>query len=194
MENQVTKTLKGSIKHWYLSLIVGVLFIILGFWILRTPVEAYITLALLFSISFFVNGIIEIFFSISNRKELSSWGWFLTTGIIDLLFGLWLMSSPELSVSVLPIYLGLMLLFRSVSAIGFSFELQNYGSKQWGWLLALGALGILFSFILIWNPIVAGITIVFWTAMAFIVYGISRVFISFRFKKLKSEIAKFSKE
>ncbi len=193
MENQEIKPLKGSIKYWYLSLIIGVLFILLGFWIFRTPLEAYITLAILFSISFFVNGIIEIIFSISNRKELSSWGWFLTTGIIDFLFGLWLMTSPELSVAVLPIYLGLMLLFRSVTAIGFSFELQSYGSKQWGWLLALGALGMLFSFILIWNPIVAGITIVFWTAMAFIIYGFSRVVISFRFKKLKSEIKKLTK-
>lgn len=190
MENQVMTTMKSAIKHWYLSLIVGVLFILLGFWILRTPVEAYITLALLFSISFFINGIFEIIFSISNRKELNSWGWFLATGIIDLIFGIWLMSAPQLSIAVLPLYIGFILLFRSVSAIGFSFEIKSYGSKNWGWLLALGILGILFSFIMIWNPIIGGITIIFWTAMAFLIYGISRVVLSIRFKQLKTQIKK----
>ncbi len=188
MENQVMTTMKSAIKHWYLSLIVGVLFILLGFWILRTPVEAYITLALLFSISFFINGIFEIIFSISNRKELNSWGWFLATGIIDLIFGIWLMSAPQLSIAVLPLYIGFILLFRSVSAIGFSFEIKSFGSKNWGWLLALGILGILFSFIMIWNPIIGGITIIFWTAMAFLIYGISRVVLSIRFKQLKNQI------
>ncbi|MCP1996250.1 HdeD family acid-resistance protein [Flavobacterium sp. HSC-61S13] len=190
MENQVMTTMKSAIKHWYLSLIVGVLFILLGFWILRTPVEAYITLALLFSISFFINGIFEIIFSISNRKELNSWGWFLATGIIDLIFGIWLMCAPQLSIVVLPLYIGFILLFRSVSAIGFSFEIKSFGSKNWGWLLALGILGILFSFIMIWNPIIGGITIIFWTAMAFFIYGISRVVLSIRFKQLKTQIKK----
>lgn len=190
MENQAMTTMKSAIKHWYLSLIVGVLFILLGFWILRTPVEAYITLALLFSISFFINGIFEIIFSISNRKELNSWGWFLATGIIDLIFGIWLMSAPQLSIAVLPLYIGFILLFRSVSAIGFSFEIKSFGSKNWGWLLALGILGILFSFIMIWNPIIGGITIIFWTAMAFLIYGISRVVLSIRFKQLKTQIKK----
>ncbi|WP_430612845.1 HdeD family acid-resistance protein [Flavobacterium sp. JP2137] len=192
MENRVIKTMNSAVKHWYLSVIVGILFILLGFWILRTPLEAYITLALLFSISFFVNGIFEIIFSISNRKGLQSWGWFLTMGIIDLLFGLWLMRSPELSLTVLPLFVGFMILFRSVSTIGFSIEIQAYGSKKWGWLLALGILGIVFSLILIWNPVIAGITIVFWTAMAFLTYGIARIVMGIRFKGLKSEIDKLS--
>lgn len=186
MENQIFKTVKSSVKHWYLSLIVGVLFILLGFWILKTPMESYLTLAILFSITFLVNGVFEIIFSISNKEQIDSWGWVLASGIIDLLFGIWLVSNPGLSLAVLPFYIGFMLMFRSMSAIGYSFDMKSFGIQEWGWLLALGILGLIFSFTMIWNPVFGGLSIIFWTALAFITYGIFRVFLSFKLKKLHS--------
>ena len=50
--------------------------------------------------------------------------------------------------------------------------------------MLLGILGLLFSFILIWNPLFAAITIVVWTGLAFIATGIFSVLISFRLKRL----------
>ena len=52
MEKQLFKNIKNAVKHWYLSLIVGILFLLFGFWILKTPMESYITLALLFGVIF----------------------------------------------------------------------------------------------------------------------------------------------
>lgn len=184
MEKQLFKNIKNAVKHWYLSLIVGVLFLLFGFWILKTPLESYVTLALLFGVVFLVNGIFEIIFSISNRKEIDNWGWILAGGIIDLLFGIVLASNVGLSMAVLPFYVGFMLLFRSVAAIGYAFDLKGFGIRDWYWLLLLGILGLLFSFIMIWNPVFGGMTIIIWTALAFITYGIFRIILAFKLRRL----------
>lgn len=186
MATQILKTVKTVTKHWYLSMILGVLFIIAGILVLRTPLESYLALSILFSVTFFVNGIFEIVYSIANRQQLVNWGWVLAGGIIDLLFGIWLMSSPEVSIAVLPFFVGFMLMFRSFTAIGFSIDLKAFGVKDWGWLLALGILGLLFSFILLWNPMLAGWTIVMWTAAAFITIGLFKIFLSVKLKQLNT--------
>jgi uncharacterized membrane protein HdeD (DUF308 family) len=184
MENQIIKTLKNAIKHWYLSLILGILFIFAGIWVLRTPLESYLALSILFSVTIFVSGIFEIIYSVTNRKEMDNWGWVFAGGIIDLLFGFWLMSSPLLSIAVLPFVVGFMLMFRSMFAMGFAFDLKAFAVKDWGLLLALGILGVLFSFILLWKPLFAGLTIVIWTGCAFITLGIYRIILSFKLKQL----------
>jgi len=188
MENQTFASLKSSVKHWYFPLILGIIFIAIGAWVLRTPVESYITLAILFSISFFMAGILEIIFSIANRKELRNWGWSLASGIIDFLIGVLLVSIPAISIVVLPVYVGFAIMFRSILAIGWSVELHDMAVLNWGYMLVMGILGLMFSFILLWNPLFAGMTIVFYTSLAFIFIGFFYIFLSFRLKKLSKSI------
>ncbi|MFZ1496105.1 MAG: DUF308 domain-containing protein, partial [Saprospiraceae bacterium] len=60
--------LKNGINHWYLPLIVGIIFIALGVYVYTVPLETYVTLAMIFSVSFIVSGIAEIVFSLSNKN------------------------------------------------------------------------------------------------------------------------------
>ena len=184
METEIIKTTKNATKHWYLSLILGILFIGVGIWVFMTPVSSYLTLSILFSVTIFVSGIFEIVYSISNRKEMDNWGWVLTGGIIDLLFGLWLMASPLLSIAILPFVVGFMLMVRSMMAIGFAIDLKDFSDSGWGWLLALSILGLLFSFVLLWNPAFAGLTLVICTGCAFVTLGVYRIILSFKLKHL----------
>jgi len=94
--------------------------------VFMTPVSSYLALSILFSVTIFISGISEIIYSISNRKEMDNWGWVLTGGIIDLLFGLWLMASPLLSIAILPFVVGFMLMVRSMMAIGFAIDLKTF--------------------------------------------------------------------
>ena len=192
METEIINSVKNYSKHWYLSLILGILFIGAGIWVFMTPVSSYLALSILFSVTIFISGIFEIVYSISNRKEMDNWGWVLTGGIIDLLFGLWLMSSPLLSIAVLPFVVGFMLMFRSIMAIGFAFDLKDFANSGWGWLLALSILGLLFSFVLLWNPAFAGLSLVICTGCSFITLGIFRIILSFKLKHLHNLSKKIS--
>ena len=184
METEIINSVKNYSKHWYLSLILGILFIGAGIWVFMTPVSSYLALSILFSVTIFISGISEIIYSISNRKEMDNWGWVLTGGIIDLLFGLWLMASPLLSIAILPFVVGFMLMVRSMMAIGFAIDLKDFSDSGWGWLLALSILGLLFSFVLLWNPAFAGLTLVICTGCAFVTLGVYRIILSFKLKHL----------
>ncbi|HUN54759.1 MAG TPA: DUF308 domain-containing protein [Smithella sp.] len=184
------KTVKNAVKYWWISLLLGILFVLMGGWVLITPLSSYLALAILFSVTFFVSGIFEIIYAISNHNNLEGWGWTLTGGIIYFLIGMLLIPNPALSMGILPYFVGFGVLFYSFMAMGAAFDLKSYGISTWGWLLALAILGALFSFILLWNPVFAGATIVVWTALAFISIGIFRIVLSFKLRRLH----KFTKD
>ncbi|HKC37114.1 MAG TPA: DUF308 domain-containing protein, partial [Chitinophagaceae bacterium] len=120
-----------------------------------------------------------------NRKGLDGWGSKLAFGILGFLAGILLLSQPLISITALSLYVGFVALFRSIMAISFSIELKNNGVKNWGSLLFIGILGIIFSYILLWNPLFAGLTLVYWTGLAFITIGIYGIMFSIQLNKLR---------
>ena len=172
----------SKMKYWWLELLLGILFILFGFWIIRTPLETYVALAILFSVTFFVSGIVEISFSLSHRKAMKGYGWYLAGGILDIFIGLVLMTHLDITMAVLPYVVSFWVMFKSIMAIAAAIEAQNKGIKNWGWTLVFGILGLLLAFIMVWNPLLAGLTLVYYTAFAFFSMGIFKITLAFHFK------------
>lgn len=185
MTNQTIKTVQSAIQHWYIPLIVGLLFMGMGIYTFITPLESYVTLALLFSLSFLFSGIGEIVFAISNRGAIDHWVWTLVFGIITTVMGFLLFNNPEMSMLTLSFYIGFVVLSRSAGAMGFALDLKKNKVSGWGSLFAMGILGALFSFILLSNPVFAGMTTAIWTGIALFSVGLFSVFFSMVLKKLK---------
>ena len=192
MENKIYKTIESAIKHWYLPLIVGVLLIVLGIWTLTTPLESYLMLSIVFAVGFFLSGVFEMIFALTNKHK--SWGWSLALGILSIVIGLLLIMNPAISMVTLPFYVGFMLLFHSILGISSAYEMRRYGIMDWGWLMLVAVLGMIFSFIMLWNPIFAGLNIVVWTGIAFLVTGIYMIYFSTRLNKLNKLLKKMKKE
>lgn len=182
------KSVASSVKHWYIPLILGIILIIFGIYIFTIPLETYVTLSILFSISFLTSGIFDIFFSIQNSKTLKGWGWHLVSGILSLAMGIYLTMYPGISISILPFVVGFTIMFRSFYLLGISFDLKDAGIPNWGSLAFTSILGIILSFLLLANPIFSGISLVTLTAFSFIFVGISSVILSFNLKKVKNLI------
>jgi len=193
MAHEFIKKVKSTVKHWYIPLIVGLLFIGLGLWTIFRPAESYLGLAILFIVAFIVGGLLDIIFAVTNKDELDGWGWELANGILMFVIGIIMAMKPELSIVTLPFYIGFVIMFRSIMAISSSIELKKYGVMDWGNLMAMGILGLIFSFILLWNPMFAGLTIVVWTGLALITIGGYAVYFSLKLKKLH-HLAKEIKE
>ncbi|TYC10579.1 HdeD family acid-resistance protein [Bizionia gelidisalsuginis] len=186
MATTILSSAKSAVKNWWISLLIGIIYIIAGIWVFQTPLASYVSLSILFSAFIFVSGIFQIFFSISNRKNMQSWGWYLAGGILDLIIGLLLMTHPLLTMTILPLYVGFWLVFQGIMAIGLSFQIKSADVPNWGWLLFLGILTLVFSFLVLSNPIFAGLSIVYMTAMALITAGIFRIILAFGLKKMKN--------
>jgi uncharacterized membrane protein HdeD (DUF308 family) len=175
--------MKYAIRNWWLSLVSGILLIVSGLWILATPVQSFVALAVLFSFLTLASGISEIIISLTNRNY-QGWGWYLTNGIVDLIIGIMLVVHPLLSVELLPFLVGFWVMFRGSMAIGSALELKSYNIEGWGIFLFTGIATVLFSLLILFHPILGSISVVFVTSMAFIAAGLFRVYVGLKLKNL----------
>lgn len=190
MRNELLETVKSAVKYWWISLVVGILAVIVGFWAIAAPATTIGILTVFFIVSLLVSGFFDILFSISNREHLDGWGWTLAMGIISVIFGFVLLGKPIESMLILVTLAGFWILFVSITSISGSLEMQRSGLKDWGWLLAFGILGTILSFILIQNPVFAGSFVVGLFSISMVCYGIVRIYYSLRMRKINKELEK----
>lgn len=192
--NTFDERISSAVKNWWVSLLLGLLYILIAICLMFTPMASYVALSLLFSVAMFVSGTLEILFAVSNRKHISSWGWYLAGGIIDLILGIYLMASPGLSMTVLPFILAFWLMFRGFSSTGYAMDLKRFGTGNWGWYMAFGILAIICSIAIIWQPGLGVFTLVYMIAYALLIIGIFRVMLSFELRSLhKKRQLRYSK-
>jgi uncharacterized membrane protein HdeD (DUF308 family) len=182
MSNGATDNVKSH-KHWWLYLLVGILFIGMGIWVIATPVEGFIALSYAFAIIFIVSGISTFVFAIKTRATHPTYGWTVALGIVQTLLGLILLFNIELSMFTLAFYVGFMLMMNGMNSIALSYRLQKSGNKSWGWSLALGIIAFFLSFMVLFNPLLGAWTSIIMVATAFLVSGFSLCFLAFQLKK-----------
>ncbi len=187
------KTISNTIKYWFIPFIIGILFIIAGIYTFITPEESYVALSFLFSVLFIISGIAEIIFAFSNRKAMDNWAWILFFGILSAAIGTLLFLNPKISMATMPFYIGFLILFRSIAGVSFALDLKSYGILDWGNFMVLSVLGIIFSFILLWNPYFAGMAIVFWTGLVFIIAGAFIIYFGLLLRRIKRTPQRISK-
>lgn len=192
METFFLKSIKDAIKYWYIPLIVGLLFVIVSVVAFTSPEASFLALSILFALSFLLGGFSEIVLAIGNRNQIENWGWTLALGIITFIVGVLLLINPAVSTLTLALYIGFIFLFRSIAAISFALDIKKYGNKNWGGLLTFGILGAIFSFILIWNPIFAGLSIVILIGLSFLFAGFFSIYFAFQLRKLHKSAKKIS--
>ncbi|WP_448104498.1 HdeD family acid-resistance protein [Pedobacter panaciterrae] len=185
METINLKVMKSAAGYWWLMSLAGALLIGLGLWVLASPVASYLSLSILFAIGMVLTGIFEVLFSTTNAASLKGWGWILAGGMIDFLLGIYLLSYPLMTMIIMPMIIGIWMLFRGFMAIGSSIELKDSGMLDWGWMLATGILIVVCALMILGNPLFGIINIVIWTAISLIVGGIFRIYLSFKLRKLQ---------
>ena len=184
MDTLPFKTISSSVKNWWVLLLLGVVYVVLGIWTVITPFAAYLSLSVLFSISMLFTGFIEISFSVSNRKKLDGWGWYFAGGCFNILVGILVLRHPALTAAIFAFFIGFLMMFTGIRAIGTALDIKNYKGSNWGWLLAFGILTIIFSFFIIGNIVFGIITLVVTTALALLSAGAFYIALSLRMKKL----------
>ena len=197
MSNIISKSVK-TIKNWWVFTLTGILFILGAGYVLYAPKESYVALTWLFSILITANGLSGIYFSVSNRKYLDGWGWYLTGGILELIFGIALLSYPEMSMIIFPIYTGFWLLFRGIQTIAASFDLKQYGVLDWGWIMLFGVMITMIGSFMVMFPIFGFFNIIYLASLGLFILGVSNISFSLKLKKIKSltldKVTQFKKE
>ncbi|MCC8089446.1 MAG: DUF308 domain-containing protein [Rikenellaceae bacterium] len=181
-ENLVERT-REAVKYWWLLLIIGVAFIILGIVVFAHPAESYFTLAVLFGFIILFSGILQIILAATSRKSMTGWGWLLAGGIIEVVIGCILVFNPGLSALTLPIFFGFWLMFRSFSTIGLGSDMNRYKVSGAGWTIVLGILLLILSIIILVQPLVYGTSmVIIWTGISLLFAGVAAIMYAIQLK------------
>ena len=186
MTNIISQAVK-TVKNWWLLLLMGILLVIGSVWVFLTPVESYVGLAWIFSILVLATGFSYVIFSISNRKNLEGWGWYLAGGLFEIVVGIVLVTYPEISIAILPMVVGFWFMFRGAQIIAGSLELKRYGLMDWGWIMLFGIALTILSFFMILDPLFGFFNIVYLTSIALLIFGIANIWLSLKLKKIKTK-------
>jgi len=178
------KDIKTAYSNWYIFLVLGLVFIFFGIYIFSSPLETMLALGLIFAIGMIMDGVGDIVFSVRNRAAMNGWGWQLSIGVISTLIGISLIGHPDVSVIVLPLYVGFWMLLKGLLLAGIAFELRNQENNFWRLVIGLGGLNGIFGILLILNPIFGATLIASIAGLGIISIGLSLVYVGFRVRKV----------
>lgn len=162
----------NTVKYWWLLMIAGLLLIAGGIVVFCKPAESYLTLSLMFGILMLVTGIAELVVAVTSRNFFVMRSYSIIGGIFDLLIGIFLCCYPGVTIVVLPIILGVYMLYHSFMIIGFGSDLEAFRVKGSGWATAGGIILLLLSIFILINPFSFGKSaVVILTGISLIVMG-----------------------
>jgi uncharacterized membrane protein HdeD (DUF308 family) len=167
--------------NWWINFSKGIILVIFGVWLLMSPNENFSRLSIIFGLLIIVGGLLEIALAFDNRQKHKKWEWTITSGIIDVLIGAFLVANPTFILLLITIFVSIWLFIRGIIVIRNANILKNANDSNYKYNLILGIILIVLAVIFAVHPQVLGITIVFWTALAFISLGIFRIVLIFKY-------------
>ncbi|MGA9271491.1 MAG: DUF308 domain-containing protein [Lutimonas sp.] len=187
MSNAIS-AITGTIKNWWVFLIIGILLLIGSYYMFSTPVESFIGLAGLFSALIMVSGLFRVFFALTNKEDIENFGLYLAGGVLDVIVGFILLKYPGITLVLFSLFIGFWLLFRGFNIISISFQVKKQEDTNWFWILLFGILVVIFAFMAIINPLIGASYLVITLALAIMFAGIANIFLALRLRKVKSKV------
>ena len=182
-----TLTMKAArvIRHWWLYLICGILCIVAGIVVFAYPMDSYMTLGILFGVIMVLVGIAQLMVGGTSGNFFAMRGYLIVGGILDLLLGLLLCFNPGITYIIMPILLGIWMLYHSFILMAFGGDMETFNVSGSGWITAGGIVLMFLSIFVLVNPLSAGVaTVIILTGIGLIVLGFLLSALGFRMKDI----------
>lgn len=115
--------------HKVLSIVMGVLAALIGFFFMANPLQGMISLATLVVILLVMGGVVRLVFAWQMRQTAYFWPMLISGALSILLAGYIVANFAEAAVSLLGILLGIELLFNGAGLIVLSLFLRSHGKQ-----------------------------------------------------------------
>ena len=161
-----------NVKHWWLLLACGILCAICGIVVFCNPVKSYITISIVFGIVMLLNGIVELITAVTSRNLFLLRGYNIMGGMLDLFIGLFLCAFPRLTLDLLPIILGVWLLYHSFMVMGLGSDLKAIRTPGSSLLFIGGVVMLIIAILALFSNSFGTNLVVILTGTAFVIFGI----------------------
>lgn len=103
-------------RGFWMHLLAGILYVVLGFLLVQRPLAAAAFFTLMLAAAFFVGGLFRIIVAVSER--FYGWVWVLLNGIVTLILGIMIWREwPEAAFWVIGLFVGIDMLFAGWSLV-----------------------------------------------------------------------------
>jgi len=170
-------------SNWWVFVLTSLLLIGLGLWAFRNPGQAFLGLTIYFAVVILFNGVGSLIFALTNRAHLRGWGWLLAMGVVEIIFGFYLLNAPLFAAEALIFFIGFWLLLRGGATVANAFVLRRLGYRNWSWTLALGLLGFALAALVLADPAVMALSATVWRALALLVLGVAVGWLGLRLRR-----------
>ena len=187
--DEILKSAGKVVRRWWLGLILGVLLVVAGIVVFCTPVESYMALSVMFGVLMLFSGLSELVLSLGSRNYFMMRGYSIVGGILDLLLGIFLCVYPQVTLVVLPVVIGIWLLYHSFMIIGFGGDLSAFRLPGSGWTIFGGVMMLVLGLLMVIMPLTVGVAaLAFVTGCAMIVAGAVAIALSLKLRQLHDNV------
>lgn len=185
----LTERAGRAVQHWWLMMLAGVLCIALGIAVFVFPLQSYVTLSILAGILMLLVGAAQLIIASTSGNYLAMRSYMLVGGLIDLILGLLLCIYPGVTMALLPIMLGIWMMYHSFMIIAFGGDMETFRVKGSGWTIIGGVLLLALSFVVLVNPFSAGVAaVVVLSGIGLIVFGLLLCWVAGIFRNIDKAI------
>lgn len=160
----LTDKVGRAVQHWWLMMLAGIVCMAMGVAVFVFPLQSYLVLSILAGVMMLVVGAAQLVVASTSGNYLTMRGYMIVGGVIDVLLGVFLCVYPGVTLALLPLLLGLWLMYHSFMLISFGGDLETFRIKGSGWTVFGGTILLLLSIVILLNPFSAGIATVILTA------------------------------
>jgi len=123
----VTTFMMRQAPGFWWSLLSGLIGVAAGVVLLLWPISGALSLTLLLSAFFIVEGVASIMYAIDHRNQLTGrWGWMLVSGIVDLILaGIIVFGLPGTAAWAIGLLVGINMVFGGTALIGMALAARH---------------------------------------------------------------------
>ena len=174
-------------EFWWIVLLRGIALTVLGGLLIAKPGISVIVWVQILGAYFLLDGVFSVFHSIKGRKYMQGWGWGIFMGALEILTGIIVFTNPLVSAivtaSVLVYSVAFMAILFGVLGIVTGIQVRKEIKGEWS-MIAGGVLAIIFSVILIMNPMASMSVYLIVMGVMALMGGLIQIFASFQIRKI----------
>jgi uncharacterized membrane protein HdeD (DUF308 family) len=174
-------------RTWWVFLIGGIAAVIFGVLALMKPLAAWLVVSMFFAASVLVDGVFNVVGSVQHREK-DGWWIMLLIGILGVVVGGYALLNPLVSMTAFIYLVAFQAIMLGVFLVMLGYKVRAATEREWI-LYLTGGLSILFGILVIVNPAVGGLSVIWMIATWAVITGVLKIIFAFKVKNLPERMA-----